>query len=465
MAKYCKKCGTLLDVDTGLCPNKCNVEAKTINKANTALNEPLNEQKSKMIGNETSKKDLLSPQKTNSKKIIVTVLSIVVILIVAIFLLAFFGVFKIPFMENNPSEVYREEQSTSQEDPTYEATTMLTNDNLIADEDDFNNFVSLLKNIKSLGYLFEYSSYDSNAYRIVLSELFGPYTETPLYSYMFNKKAEYFDALDGTFENSQTAECDPLNKFGKFYRYGKLPADEIDWLIKNIFSATPNRNDSTIMDGEECQLYYYENCYYFACGDGGGLGVYPVIKTKHADENNRYTIECDLISCDDNATYEGTYEILCELKNIEGNRRWSLLSISLKSENEITTASVPQTQTSSSIETANIAQDIYPEDLISLTGILVTRKYEINDNNEGTVYILKLDDPIVVNFHCGDVYGDGTDSSLLNYTLSEIQCNFSDSSLAETNISKRVTVSGNPILSHTGHHLTDIVLIDCEITH
>ena len=55
--------------------------------------------------------------------------------------------------------------------------------------------------------------------------------------------------------------------------------------------------------------------------------IHPVIKTKKIDSNNIYTIEYDLISYDYDSTYEGTYKIVCELKNIDGKKQWSFQHI------------------------------------------------------------------------------------------------------------------------------------------
>ncbi len=220
-----------------------------------------------------------------------------------------------------------------------EITTVILNKEqqpkrLIADEDDFEELTLLLKNIDICGYPFEYSATDPQAYETVLSEMLGPYTTVPLYEYIYGKEAVYVDATNGCFKDSPEAEHDPLNKFGDFYRYGKVLADEIDWIIKNVFNISPDRLNATIMNGENCLVYYFENYYYFSCGDGGDVGVYPVIKNKSVDANNIYTIKYDLISKGDNLTYEGTFEIVCELKSISGKRQWSFTSIVDKSRNE-----------------------------------------------------------------------------------------------------------------------------------
>lgn len=217
--------------------------------------------------------------------------------------------------------------------------------NLIADENDFKELALLLENVDFCGYPFEYSASDSDAYKTVLSELLGPYTSVPLYEYIYGKDIVYVDATNGCFKDSPKAEQDPLNKYGNNYRYGKVSADEIDWIIKNIFNVSPDRLNATIMNDENCVVYYFENHYYFSCGDGGDVGVHSVIKDKQVNENNVYTIEYDLISNGDNSTCEGTYEIVCELKYIDGNRQWSFISIADKSRNGNSQSNTTNNQT------------------------------------------------------------------------------------------------------------------------
>ncbi len=109
MAKYCKKCGTQLDEDTGLCP-KC--DAKEIKRLNK-------QQKKKKKQNKKNKKKQKKKKKSGKwlfLKVFLIVLAIVLVLSGIVFSLAYFDIVDIPVI----SDIVNKEESDDDDDATLE---------------------------------------------------------------------------------------------------------------------------------------------------------------------------------------------------------------------------------------------------------------------------------------------------------------------------------------------------------
>lgn len=220
----------------------------------------------------------------------------------------------------------------------------LNKNNLVANDSDFEEFSTLFENISVYEHLFEYSSADSSAYQTLLVKLLAaPSDITPLYYFFYEKHVDIVTASNGQFKDSPGSQLDPLSKFGGFHMYGKVNADEIDWIIKNVFGVTPNRDNATIIMENECHVYYYENYYYFMAYEGGFIGGSYEIRNKEVDSNNVYTIEIDYFYVGNDPEYEGTYKIVCALKNIDGKRQWTFSSIEKIEKEEKNTQSTTAT--------------------------------------------------------------------------------------------------------------------------
>lgn len=100
--------------------------------------------------------------------------------------------------------------------------------------------------------------------------------------------------------------------------------------------------------------------------------------------------------------------------------------------------------------------EIYPNDSLTVTGQLKKENYEINSTNKGTVIILNLNSPMVC-----DLYDEST-STFNNKIIDSVQVSINESDY-EIYKNKNVTISGNVVFAHTGHHLREIVLVDCHI--
>ena len=101
------------------------------------------------------------------------------------------------------------------------------------------------------------------------------------------------------------------------------------------------------------------------------------------------------------------------------------------------------------------SNELYDNDILTVTGTLKEQNYEINSENSGVAYILELDAPIKKSLY----------SDLLGYSgetveISEIQIQFSltDEYIQDNLVGKHLTVSGTVMYGHTGHHLTTVLL-------
>lgn len=91
-------------------------------------------------------------------------------------------------------------------------------------------------------------------------------------------------------------------------------------------------------------------------------------------------------------------------------------------------------------------------DILTFSGTLKSEYYEINTNNKGTVTILDLDNPIKCYLNDGINYDGKT-----VFNIDSVQINASD---FKKYLGQHVTVKGEVMLAHTGHHRRDIVLMN-----
>lgn len=179
--------------------------------------------------------------------------------------------------------------------------------NLKATESDFSQLEKLLENV---GMIEEYNSNDSNAYINVMRMMLMFFGNSSCYYYFYEDMPEQFYNSD---------ETDPLRSFTDRYAYARLPANKVDWVVKNIFNVTPQRS-STSIDLGGYKFYYYEDYYYWSYGDAGFLGYDAKIKNISSDSENSYTIVVDFY-CGE--SFDCSYKIYCNLKNINRKRQWT----------------------------------------------------------------------------------------------------------------------------------------------
>lgn len=95
--------------------------------------------------------------------------------------------------------------------------------------------------------------------------------------------------------------------------------------------------------------------------------------------------------------------------------------------------------------------EIHENDSMTVTGTLSYEWDQINENNNYKHAILTLDTPITVKYMDGEWAGK-------TETIDSVQIVIEDE-LAE---GTRLKVTGNVMYAHTGHHLRNIVLMDCS---
>ena len=91
---------------------------------------------------------------------------------------------------------------------------------------------------------------------------------------------------------------------------------------------------------------------------------------------------------------------------------------------------------------------------LTLTGTISHESYEINAINKGEAVILNLDAPISCVFNSGDGTYQNYESLLESVQLSV------NEPLSEN---ERIQVTGTVMFAHTGHHIREVVLIDCDV--
>ena len=98
---------------------------------------------------------------------------------------------------------------------------------------------------------------------------------------------------------------------------------------------------------------------------------------------------------------------------------------------------------------------LYEGNTMSVSGTLITRDYEINSKNKGTVYILQLDQPVVKSLY-SDYLGYNGEAEV----ISEMQIGFENQEDEQRYLNQNITVMGSVMFATTGHHLTKVLLMD-----
>ncbi len=102
MAKFCGKCGSRLDEQSGLCP-KCSVENNTVEQQSEHSYVKLKENDLNVVSKNNSNDKLKQKKKRVILKILLIIVAIVLISISILFVLGYYGYINIPFITNpNP---------------------------------------------------------------------------------------------------------------------------------------------------------------------------------------------------------------------------------------------------------------------------------------------------------------------------------------------------------------------------
>ncbi|MBQ2903377.1 MAG: RNA polymerase sigma factor [Clostridia bacterium] len=197
------------------------------------------------------------------------------------------------------------------------STTQAAVKNLTAGDADFDKLTDFMGILLKISSNYNSAAYGStnDAYDIVLDVSFG----SAVYCYFFDESTITVNHKDK----------DPLGKLSSNYSDGYIvfPADNVDWIIKNIFCTIPDRKV------QSDHYYYYDGCYYKNIGDRGDYSRYFETVEKKKDSEGIYTIklryEAKLFE-EDPAEYAGMLTVKAALRETDGKRYWSLYSMSNK---------------------------------------------------------------------------------------------------------------------------------------
>lgn len=104
-------------------------------------------------------------------------------------------------------------------------------------------------------------------------------------------------------------------------------------------------------------------------------------------------------------------------------------------------------------------QQLYDGDELTVSGTVISRDYEINSNNKGTVYILELDEPVTRAVYSENWGYDGDEIEIKEIQI-QTMANGKEASDYE---GKHIDVTGNVMYGSTGHHLTLVLLMEARV--
>ena len=347
MSDFCPKCGQPIDKNTGKCPNSCFIPSpQGFPLQNYAGNQRPSIPPAENNVNNSYKKP---KSKSNLPIIISASVAAGVILIGAVAAIALSSSSSRPisagnnnfeighsyaFESKNPKTTKKNTVTTAPTTKTAETTTKKEPQFLEATDEEIDDLLDLIKTEFFIFDIFEYSASDSDALQTVERSIMCGLAHPYAYLYFFPNDIEYIQCKGRQFKDSPINERDPLNKFGDYGEYAKVPADNMDWLIKNIFNVEPDRSaDIYSFNGSSLMpLYYYNGFYYFAFSYGDGPFPTLSIVNITADEDNIYTVELKGVFNDLGETYAKNYTVVCRLSNINGKRQWNFLSSAITGE-------------------------------------------------------------------------------------------------------------------------------------
>lgn len=146
----------------------------------------------------------------------------------------------------------------------------------------------------------------------------GAYGETYKYYFGDLKAVKYTDKHDPLNRFSQWSGSD----FGPTGEYYVIPAENIRWIMTNIFNIT-EWVDSYSIEANDFNCYLLDDMFYVeGIGFDGGDYTWYRIDSITDNENGTYDIYC----VDDN-TSSAMCSMKVALKNINGKRQWTILEL------------------------------------------------------------------------------------------------------------------------------------------
>ena len=151
-----------------------------------------------------------------------------------------------------------------------------------------------------------------------------------IYSFIFD-----FNTIDEFVADANYQKTpDPLGKFDDLPVYYRYSAEEIDWIIKNVFNVEPDRT----IYSDEFLYYYYDEFFYIGGGYTGDMGYDFEVENIKDLGDGKY--EVDLLGYTDDQYMEyygdkSDYKIVAtvSLKEVDGKRFWSVYKFDHQSVN------------------------------------------------------------------------------------------------------------------------------------
>lgn len=194
---------------------------------------------------------------------------------------------------------------------------------------DAKNLTDLLEYIIGYG-MEEYDYKDNDAFEMAFATIHAlPYYNfSELVSEIY--RIHYDGMVNFPYEN-EGLEADPRGYWQQF-RY--VEAEYIDFILEDMFNVKPDH--SYVMHSEYwcaggVYAYYQDGYYYSDAGDGGD-GCGPEIKLKKverlSDGKYQVTVNYRVVEAGGVVLSDfGNYNVIAEIKNIDGNSIWSFYKI------------------------------------------------------------------------------------------------------------------------------------------
>lgn len=164
------------------------------------------------------------------------------------------------------------------------------------------------------GYIFmgDYDCTSSDALEMAYGMMTSDYLQT-LYGI-------YFNETDVTY----SLDSDPLGYWTDM-GYMSIPADNFDWIMKNVLNVTPDRNNPPTG-------YYHEGYFYCVTPGGFGSGLFSEDFDFQPMEDGKFRVTVTVFDeyAESDPYFYSSYE--AQLKEVDGKRVWSVYNFDIDDE-------------------------------------------------------------------------------------------------------------------------------------
>lgn len=123
-----------------------------------------------------------------------------------------------------------------------------------------------------------------------------------------------------------TGTPDPLNLLDRmnsgYYEYNRYKAENVDWIIRNIFGLEPDHSLLISDESYHTPMYYHDGYYYSYYSPTGMVEYAGDIIDCSADQNGVYTLKFEILNPDD--TYAGYIVVKAKLHIVDGEKVWTI---------------------------------------------------------------------------------------------------------------------------------------------